>query len=192
MFRGCSVFAASLPPAGLALRASVGVEGSGVSWPQPLCSCSGALGPPGASWLQHLVPKRGTRVPSAAGSLCPRSCGEGDEVCGLPARLESPREPLYRPPLLSPRLLTHWSREEGLTGGWMPTLGRWEPESASSSGPRDRRWLAASPWAEPSSPVCATWEETGKENEGSKAPTTRAGPDLFLSCQGLPIATPDL
>ena len=116
MFRGCSVFAASLPPAGLALRASVGVEGSGVSWQQPLCSCSGTLGPTGASWLQHLVPRRGTRVPSAAGSLCPRSCGDGDEVCGLLAQLESPREPLYRPPLLSPRLLAHWSREEGLTG----------------------------------------------------------------------------
>ena len=169
----------------------MGIKGSGVSWQKPLCSCSGTLGPTGASWLQHAVPRQGTRVPSAAGALCPRSCGEGDKVCGLPARLESPREPLYRHPLLSPRLLTHWSREEGLTG-WMPTLSRQEPESASSSGPRDRRWLAASPGAEPSNPVRARWEETGKQNEGGKAPTTRAGLNLFLPCQGLPIITPDL
>lgn len=39
--------------------------------------------------------------------------------------------------------------------GWMPTLSRQEPESASSSGPRDRRWLVASPGAEPSNPVQA-------------------------------------
>lgn len=111
-FRGCSPSTGQVS----ALRASVGIEGSGVSWQKPLCSCAGTLGPTGASWLQHAVPKQRTRVPAAAGALCLRSCGDGDKVCGLPARLESPREPLYRPPLLSPRLSTHWSREEGLMG----------------------------------------------------------------------------
>lgn len=62
-------------------------------------------------------------------ALPPCSCGDGDKVCGLPARLESTRDPLHPPPLFFPRLSTHLSREEGPEGGGHPL---WADKGASS------------------------------------------------------------
>ena len=136
---------------------------------------------------------------------CPRSCGPHDKVCGLPARLESTREPRHRS-LLSPRLLTHSSREEGPDRDGRPLRADKGAQVSLLFGPQrlevgTGQGQLQSPWAE-LSPAVPGGRTQGQEYTGGDTRTgrpwidTHAADDLslglFLPCQGLPIVTLDL